>query len=196
ICDGDLCRRVVRHADLVVHLAAESFVDNSFGDPLTFTITNTLGTHMLLEACRIAGVPRFIHVSTDEVYGEVLRGCVEEDAPFNPTNPYSASKAAAEMIILGYLRSYRQPIIRVRANNIFGIRQYPEKVVATVSRVHGCRGWAGEPSVAWRTNCSSSRSGTRTGSSAIDTCSSTLLLRRKPWPTLARTVEETHDAPR
>ena len=129
ICDADLCRRVVRNADLVVHLAAESFVDNSFGDPLTFTITNTLGTHMLLEACRIAEVPRVIHVSTDEVYGEVLRGRVGEDAPFNPTNPYSASKAAAEMIILGYLRSYRQPIIRVRANNIFGIRQYPEKVI-------------------------------------------------------------------
>jgi len=129
ICDGDLCRRVVRHADVVVHLAAESFVDKSFGDPLTFTITNTLGTHTLLEACRIAGVPRFIHVSTDEVYGEVLRGQVGEGAPFNPTNPYSASKAAAEMVILGYLRSYRQPIIRVRANNIFGIRQYPEKVI-------------------------------------------------------------------
>ncbi|OLE29567.1 MAG: hypothetical protein AUG43_05885 [Actinobacteria bacterium 13_1_20CM_3_68_10] len=129
ICDGALCRRVVRHADVVVHLAAESFVDKSFGDPLTFTITNTLGTHTLLEACRIAGVPRFIHVSTDEVYGEVLRGQVGEGAPFNPTNPYSASKAAAEMVILGYLRSYRQPIIRVRANNIFGIRQYPEKVI-------------------------------------------------------------------
>jgi len=129
ICDFDLCRGVVRHADLVVHLAAESFVDNSFGDPLTFTITNTLGTHTLLEACRLAEVPRFIHVSTDEVYGEVLRGQVGEDAPFNPTNPYSASKAAAEMIILGYQRSYRQPIIRVRANNIFGIRQYPEKVI-------------------------------------------------------------------
>lgn len=129
ICDSALCQRVVRHADLVVHLAAESFVDNSFGDPLTFTMTNTLGTHSLLEACRIAEVPRFIHVSTDEVYGEVLRGQVGEDAPFNPTNPYSASKAAAEMIILGYLRSYRQPIIRVRANNVFGIRQYPEKVI-------------------------------------------------------------------
>jgi UDP-glucose 4,6-dehydratase len=129
ICDFDLCRRVVRNADLVVHLAAESFVDNSFADPLTFTITNTVGTHTLLEACRLAEVPRFIHVSTDEVYGEVLRGEVGEDAPFNPTNPYSASKAAAEMIILGYLKSYRQPIIRVRANNIFGIRQYPEKVI-------------------------------------------------------------------
>src|SRR5256886_14411992 len=129
ICDFDLCRGVVRHADLVVHLAAESFVDNSFGDPLTFTITNTLGTHALLEACRLAEVPRFIHVSTDEVYGEVLRGQVGEDAPFNPTNPYSASKAAAEMIILGYLTSYRQPIVRVRANNVFGIRQYPEKVI-------------------------------------------------------------------
>lgn len=129
ICDADLCRRVVRHADLVVHLAAESFVDNSFEDPLTFTVTNTLGTHTLLEACRLAEVPRFIHVSTDEVYGEVLRGEVREDAPFNPTNPYSASKAAAEMVILGYLKSYRQPIIRVRANNIFGTRQYPEKII-------------------------------------------------------------------
>lgn len=129
ICDPDLCRRAVCDGDLVVHLAAESFVDNSFGDPLTFTVTNTLGTQTLLEACRVARVPRFIHVSTDEVYGEVLSGEVGEDAPFNPTNPYSASKAAAEMIILGYLKSYRQPIIRVRANNIFGIRQYPEKVI-------------------------------------------------------------------
>src|SRR5207247_5371983 len=106
-----LCRRVVRNADLVVHLAAESFVDNSFGDPLTFTITNTLGTHMLLEACRIAEVPRVIHVSTDEVYGEVLRGRVEEDAPFNPTNPYSASKAAARRMIGRDVRSYRPRVV-------------------------------------------------------------------------------------
>jgi len=129
ICDGELCRRVVHDADLVVHLAAESFVDNSFSDPVTFTVANTLGTHTLLEACRLAEVPRFIHVSTDEVYGEVLGGEVAEDAPFNPTNPYAASKAAAEMIILGHLRSYGQPIIRVRANNVFGIRQYPEKII-------------------------------------------------------------------
>lgn len=129
ICDAELCRRVVDDADLVLHLAAESFVDHSFADPVTFTVANTLGTHTLLEACRMARVPRFIHVSTDEVYGEVLQGQVGEDAPFSPTNPYAASKAAAEMIILGYLRSYGQPIIRVRANNIFGIRQYPEKII-------------------------------------------------------------------
>src|SRR5438477_11613704 len=105
ICDADLCRRVVRNADIVVHLAAVSFVDNSFGDPLTFTIANTLGTHTLLEACRRAEVPRFIHVSTDEVYGEVLRGRVGEEAPLNTTNPFSAYKAVAEKLINGILRS-------------------------------------------------------------------------------------------
>jgi dTDP-glucose 4,6-dehydratase len=129
VCDFDLCARVVAKADLVVHTAAESHVDNSFGNSLRFTTTNTLGTHTLMEACRLAMVPRIVHISTDEVYGEVLDGSRNEDDPLNPTNPYSASKAAAEMIIAGYRRSFNLPVIQVRANNIYGTRQYPEKLI-------------------------------------------------------------------
>ena len=129
ICDANLCRKVLDSADLLVHLAAESHVDNSFGDSLQFTRTNTLGTHTLLEAARIAEVPKIIHVSTDEVYGEVLDGEVDESAHLNPTNPYSASKASAEMIVKSYIKSFGLPISTIRANNIFGIRQYPEKLI-------------------------------------------------------------------
>jgi dTDP-glucose 4,6-dehydratase len=129
ICDFELCARVVHKADLVVHTAAESHVDNSFGNSLRFTTTNTLGTHTLMEACRLAVVPRIVHISTDEVYGEVLDGSRVEDDPLSPTNPYSASKAAAEMIIAGYRRSFGLPVIQVRANNIYGTRQYPEKLI-------------------------------------------------------------------
>jgi len=129
ICDLPLCRKILVDADLLVHLAAESHVDNSFGDSLLFTKTNTLGTHTLLEACRVSGVARIVHVSTDEVYGEVPVGEVDEETRLNPTNPYSASKASAEMIVMSYLRSFKMPIMVVRANNIFGIRQYPEKLI-------------------------------------------------------------------
>jgi dTDP-glucose 4,6-dehydratase len=139
ICDFELCARVVHKADLVLHTAAESHVDNSFGNSLRFTTTNTLGTHTLMEACRLAQVPRIVHISTDEVYGEVLDGSRSEDDPLNPTNPYSASKAAAEMIIAGYRRSFALPVIQVRANNIYGTRQYPEKLIpkSLVLLLHG-----------------------------------------------------------
>jgi UDP-glucose 4,6-dehydratase len=139
ICDLSLCQAVLTETDLLLHLAAESHVDNSFGDSLLFTQTNTLGTHTLLEACRINGVKRVVHVSTDEVYGEILEGEVAETASLNPTNPYSASKASAEMVVLSYLRSFKVPIVVVRANNIFGIRQFPEKLIprACLSLIHG-----------------------------------------------------------
>lgn len=129
ICDSAACDRVVTGADLVIHAAAESHVDNSFSSSLAFTHTNVYGTHCVMEACRLAGVPRIIHVSTDEVYGQVLSGSADETAPLLPTNPYSASKAAAEMIINGYRQSYKLPVIVIRANNIFGIRQFPEKII-------------------------------------------------------------------
>jgi dTDP-glucose 4,6-dehydratase len=129
ICDAPLCVRLLEGVDVLVHLAAESHVDNSFGDSLQFTRSNTLGTHTLLEACRINATPLIIHVSTDEVYGEILSGEVDETAALNPTNPYSASKASAEMIVRGYQHSFKLPIVTVRANNIYGIRQYPEKLI-------------------------------------------------------------------
>ena len=129
VCDVDLCKDVVRDMDLVVHLAAESHVDNSFSSSLAFTRTNVLGTHSLLEACRLHQVPRVLHVSTDEVYGEVVEGAAAENSSLNPTNPYSASKASAEMIVKGYVNCYGLPVIGVRANNIFGPRQFPEKLI-------------------------------------------------------------------
>ncbi|PCI99958.1 MAG: dTDP-glucose 4,6-dehydratase [Alphaproteobacteria bacterium] len=129
ICHLDTCLSAVKGADLVIHAAAESHVDNSFGNSLEFTRTNVTGTHCLMEACRSENVAKIIHVSTDEVYGEVLEGSATEDTTLKPTNPYSASKAAAEMIISGYLQSYKMPIVMVRANNIFGKRQFPEKII-------------------------------------------------------------------
>jgi len=129
VCDFDLCVRLTRNADCVIHVAAESHVDNSFGNSLHFTRSNTLGTHALLEACRLNKVERIIHVSTDEVYGETHDGEHVETDMLNPTNPYSASKAGADMIVNSYIYSFKLPVIMVRANNIFGIRQYPEKII-------------------------------------------------------------------
>jgi len=129
VCDLSTCRKTLSGADLVIHTAAESHVDNSFGNSLEFTRTNVYGTHVLIEASRFENVPRFIHVSTDEVYGEIATGLADESFPIAPTNPYSSSKAAAEHIVLGYWKSYKSPIIMVRPNNIFGTRQYPEKII-------------------------------------------------------------------
>ena len=129
ICNLERCYQAVDGADLLIHAAAESHVDNSFGNSLEFSKTNVLGTHALMEAALKSGVPKIIHVSTDEVYGEVVEGRVDESARLLPTNPYSASKAAADMIIEGYKKSFALPVITVRSNNIFGIRQFPEKIL-------------------------------------------------------------------
>lgn len=118
---------------VVVHLAAKSHVDMSFEDPLSSTQTNVFGTQTLLEACRKRqSIRRFLHISTDEVYGQndsfgLIRPFSEENA-LNPTNPYTASKAAAEMIIKAYLISFQMPIIIVRCNNVFGPCQFPESM--------------------------------------------------------------------
>jgi dTDP-glucose 4,6-dehydratase len=115
----------------VMHFAAQSHVDNSFGNSLSFTQDNVLGTHFLLEVVRKCA-PRalFIHVSTDEVYGEVgpHETCTEASL-LNPTNPYAASKAAAEFIVKSYHKSYGLPIIITRGNNVYGPGQYPEKLI-------------------------------------------------------------------
>lgn len=129
IRDMHTCNQAVKDSDLVIHAAAESHVDNSFGNSIEFSRTNVEGTHCLMESCRHLKVPKIIHVSTDEVYGEILEGSADENYPLLPTNPYSASKAAAEMIINSYKKSFNLPVIIIRANNIFGIRQYPEKLI-------------------------------------------------------------------
>jgi dTDP-glucose 4,6-dehydratase len=129
ICDYRFCAELFSGADLVIHAAAESHVDRSFQNSMLFTHTNAVGTHTVLEACRTARVDRIVHVSTDEVYGEVITGALSEAGAMNPTNPYSASKAAAEMIVNGYKHSFKMPIAVIRANNVCGIRQFPEKLI-------------------------------------------------------------------
>lgn len=114
----------------VFHFAAETHVDNSFGNSLSFTRSNVIGTHSLLEACRgHLGMKRFYHMSTDEVYGEIKEGSFHEKSLLHPTNPYAATKAAAEQIVHSYGCSFKLPYIILRANNIYGPRQYPEKII-------------------------------------------------------------------
>lgn len=120
--------------DAIVHFAAQSHVDNSFGNSLAFTRDNVVGTHTLLECARTmlgATLKRFVHISTDEVYGEVDHdhpGCTEASL-LNPTNPYAASKAAAEFLVRSYNHSYGMPTIITRGNNVYGPRQFPEKII-------------------------------------------------------------------
>mgnify|MGYP000120721190 CR=1 FL=1 len=129
LVDLDTCLKATLGADLVIHLAAESHVDNSFNNSIIFSKSNELGTHTLMEACKQNKVKKIIHVSTDEVYGENIDKAYIESDRLNPTNPYSASKAAAEMIVKSYHTSFKLPVIIVRANNIYGIRQFPEKII-------------------------------------------------------------------
>jgi len=120
------------HIDTIIHLAAQSHVDNSFGNSITFTKDNILATHILLECCRKYNkIKRFIHVSTDEVYGEVEFNAPDCDEKYllNPTNPYAASKAGVEFMVKSYYLSFNLPIIITRGNNVFGPRQYPEKII-------------------------------------------------------------------
>jgi dTDP-D-glucose 4,6-dehydratase len=123
-------KRVLRKhkIDTIFHFAAQSHVDLSFGNSYEFTNTNVYGTHVLLERAREHGVNRFIHISTDEVYGDVPIGAADlsETSILAPTNPYSASKAAAEMMVSAYRSSFKLPLITIRANNVYGPHQFPE----------------------------------------------------------------------
>ena len=128
----------LNNCDLAINIAAESHVDNSFISPLNFTKTNSLGAHAFFLECIKKKVKKILHISSDEVYGEKVTGTCFENQLVNPTNPYSASKAAAEILINSYKYTYKKEIIIVRANNIYGIRQYPEKLISTsiVNLIH------------------------------------------------------------
>ena len=118
--------------DTVIHFAAQSHVDNSFHNSLQYTKDNILGTHTLLECCRKYGkINKFIHVSTDEVYGESMIGDLKktEETVLCPTNPYASTKAGAELIAQSYYHSFKMPIIITRGNNVYGPNQYPEKLI-------------------------------------------------------------------
>lgn len=124
--------------DAIFHFAAQSHVDNSFENALSFTIDNTHATHVLIEACR-QFLPKveFIHFSTDEVYGESKTDIpfTEDDGVLRPTNPYSASKAAAEMIVRSYIESFGMNVKVIRCNNVYGPNQYPEKIIPKFKRL-------------------------------------------------------------
>lgn len=136
LCSIDLVSHILinEKIDVVIHFAAQSHVQNSFNDSLQYTQDNVLGTHTLLEACRLYGkIQKFIHISTDEVYGESMIQENEEKKNENsilcPTNPYAATKAAAELIAKSYYYSFKMPIIITRGNNVYGPNQYPEKLI-------------------------------------------------------------------
>ena len=114
----------------IVHFAAESHVDRSIADARAFVQTNVLGTYSLLEAARRKGVPRFVHVSTDEVYGSLGPGeAANEQAPLRPNSPYAASKAAADLLVRSFWQTYHFPAIITRSSNNYGPNQFPEKLI-------------------------------------------------------------------
>ena len=119
----------------IIHFAAQSHVQNSFSDSLMYTMDNVIGTHTLLECCRLyqentRSLVKIIHVSTDEVYGESIEDDLKhESSVLIPTNPYAATKAAAELIAMSYIKSYKLPIVITRGNNVYGPNQYPEKLI-------------------------------------------------------------------
>ncbi len=130
ICDSTLVPQLMAEADTVVHFAAESHVDRSLIEPGSFIQTDVFGTYVLLEAARQAGVKRFLHVSTDEVYGDVPEGKASlETDPFQPRSPYSASKAGGEMQCRAYVETYGLPVVIARPANNVGPRQHVEKFV-------------------------------------------------------------------
>jgi dTDP-glucose 4,6-dehydratase len=136
LCSIDLLNHLLNNykIDTVIHFAAQSHVENSFEDSLKYTYDNILGTHTLLESCRKYGnIQKFIHISTDEVYGESMLSDEEEkkneQSILCPTNPYAATKASAELIANSYRFSFKLPIIITRGNNVYGPNQYPEKLI-------------------------------------------------------------------
>ena len=116
-------------ADAIVNFAAETHVDRSILDPEAFLRTDVMGTHVLLEAVRRHGIPRFLQVSTDEVYGHVERGASTEDDPIRPRSPYAASKAGGDLQALAYHTTFGTPVLITRGSNTYGPYQYPEKLI-------------------------------------------------------------------
>jgi dTDP-glucose 4,6-dehydratase len=129
VCDPKIVRDACRGVDAIVNFAAESHVDRSLMEPDAFLKTDVFGVFTLLEAVRELKIPRFLHISTDEVYGSVERGSSRESDPVRPSNPYSASKAGGDLLALAYWHTHRVPVVITRSSNNFGPSQYPEKVI-------------------------------------------------------------------
>ena len=130
IVDRGLVRRLAARVDAIVNFAAESHVDRSIAGAEVFVRTNVLGTQVLLEAARAAGVPRFVQVSTDEVYGSLgPRGAFTEESPLRPNSPYSASKAGADLLVRAYHHTFGLGAVVTRCSNNYGAYQHPEKLI-------------------------------------------------------------------
>jgi dTDP-glucose 4,6-dehydratase len=128
ICDPVVAEAAMRGCDAVIHFAAESHVDRSIYEPAPVIQTNVTGTFTLLEVARRLGVSRFVHISTDEVYGDIAPGAfASEDSPVQPSSPYSASKAASDLLVRSYVRTYKFPALITRSSNNYGPYQFPEK---------------------------------------------------------------------
>lgn len=129
ILDADLVDTLVREHTAVVHFAAESHVDRSFFAAGAFLSTNVLGTQTLAEAAMQHDISKFVHVSTDEVYGPLPKGSATEADPLRPTVPYAASKAASDLVALSYFHTYGVPVCVTRSSNNYGPYQHPEKII-------------------------------------------------------------------
>jgi dTDP-glucose 4,6-dehydratase len=129
ICDAALVDDLVAGHDAIVHFAAESHVDRSIDGAKPFVVTNVLGTQTLLDAAVRHGTGRFLHVSTDEVYGSIETGSWPEDWPLVPNSPYSASKASSDLLALAYHRTHKLDVVVTRCSNNYGPYQFPEKVI-------------------------------------------------------------------
>ncbi|WP_111766357.1 dTDP-glucose 4,6-dehydratase [Nakamurella deserti] len=129
ICDAAVVAELVKASDAVVHFAAESHVDRSIYGGADFVLTNVLGTQTLLQAALDADLTKFVHVSTDEVYGSISEGSWTEDWPLQPNSPYSASKASSDLVAQAYAKTHKLPVCITRCSNNYGYYQFPEKVI-------------------------------------------------------------------
>ena len=129
IRDLELSKKLMQDADQVVHFAAESHVDRSIEGGSEFVSTNVMGTQVLLDAAKSSNIKRFVHVSTDEVYGSISEGSWPEDHPLLPNSPYSASKAGSDLLVRAYNRTHKLDTVITRCSNNYGQYQFPEKVM-------------------------------------------------------------------
>jgi dTDP-glucose 4,6-dehydratase len=129
IRDASIVNKALEGVDAVIHTAAQTHVDRSITGPTVFWDTNVMGTQTLVEAARKAGIQKFIHVSTDEVYGSLATGHATEETPLNPTSPYSASKASSDLLVQSAIKTFGFPACITRCSNNYGPYQYPEKLI-------------------------------------------------------------------
>ena len=137
--DPDAVRDAMEGCDVVVNFAAESHVDRSIAGQDPFAVTHVIGTGVLLDAVRELGVTRYLQVSTDEVYGSIESGSFTEDSPLRPSSPYSATKAAGDLLVQAHVRTYGIDAVICRGSNNYGPRQYPEKLIplCILNALHG-----------------------------------------------------------